>query len=82
MKRVIELSNGFGSDGVIITATDKSNEIISNSAQMTRKRGRIVLVGVIGLSRTEQNFMKRSYLFKFRVVTVPEDMILITKMVD
>ena len=64
VKRVIELSNGFGSDGVIITATDKSNEIISNSAQMTRKRGRIVLVGVIGLSLNRAEFYEKELSFQ------------------
>ena len=49
VKTVNELTNGIGADGVIITASTKSNDVISQAAQMSRKRGRIVLVGVIGL---------------------------------
>ena len=48
VKFVESYTNGVGADGVIITASNKSNEIISQSANMCRKRGRIILVGVIG----------------------------------
>ena len=41
-------SRGRGVDAVIITASTKSNEPVHQAAQMCRKRGRIVLVGVIG----------------------------------
>ena len=40
---------GGGADAVLSTASSKSNDIITQAAQMCRKRGRIVLVGVIGL---------------------------------
>jgi threonine dehydrogenase-like Zn-dependent dehydrogenase len=42
-------SRGRGVDGVIITAATKSNEPVHQAAQMCRKRGRLVLVGVVGL---------------------------------
>ena len=42
-------SKGRGVDGVIITAATPSNDPISQAAQMSRKRGRIILIGVIGL---------------------------------
>jgi threonine dehydrogenase-like Zn-dependent dehydrogenase len=41
-------SRGRGVDAVIITASTKSNEPVHQAAQMCRKRGRIVLVGVTG----------------------------------
>ena len=47
VKFVESYTNSIGADGVIITASNKSNEIISQSANMCRKRGRIILVGVI-----------------------------------
>ena len=37
-----EKAAAIGADAVIITASNKTNEIISQSAQMSRKRGRIV----------------------------------------
>src|SRR5690606_23460387 len=47
---VQQLTNGVGADGVIITASAKTDSIIADAAKMSRKRGRIVLVGVIGLN--------------------------------
>ena len=48
VKFVEQHTKGIGADGVIITASNKSNDIISQAAKMSRKRGRIILVGVIG----------------------------------
>ena len=60
VKIVEELTGGVGADGVIITASNKSNDIISNAANMSRKRGRIILVGVIGLDISRADFYGRS----------------------
>ncbi|WP_136482665.1 bi-domain-containing oxidoreductase [Cognatitamlana onchidii] len=57
-------TNGVGADGVIITASSKSNEIISQSANMCRKRGRIVLVGVIGLDISRADFYEKEISFQ------------------
>ena len=64
VKTVIELTNGIGADGVIITASTKSNDVISQAAQMSRKRGRIVLVGVIGLDISRADFYEKELTFK------------------
>lgn len=53
-----------GADGVIITASTKSNEIISQSAKMCRKRGRIILVGVIGLELSRADFYEKELSFQ------------------
>ena len=37
---------GYGVDGVILAVSTESNDVIHQAAQMCRKRGRIVLVGV------------------------------------
>ncbi|RZS99291.1 bi-domain-containing oxidoreductase [Aquimarina brevivitae] len=57
-------TNGVGADGIIITASNKSNEIISQSANMCRKRGRIVLVGVIGLDISRADFYEKEISFQ------------------
>src|SRR5439155_2762940 len=44
------ITAGRGVDGVLITASAKSDEIMQQAAQMCRKRGRIVLVGVVPLN--------------------------------
>ncbi len=64
VKFVESYTNGIGADGVIITASNKSNEIISQSAQMCRKRGRIILVGVIGLDISRADFYTKEISFQ------------------
>ena len=53
-----------GVDGVIITASTKSDEVISQAANMCRKRGRIVLVGVIGLNIQRSDFYEKELSFQ------------------
>lgn len=57
-------TNDIGADGVLITASAKSNEIISQAAQMSRRRGRIVLVGVIGLDISRADFYEKELSFQ------------------
>ena len=64
VKFVESYTNGIGADGVIITASNKSNEIISQSANMCRKRGRIILVGVIGLDISRADFYEKEISFQ------------------
>ncbi|MDC3130453.1 bi-domain-containing oxidoreductase [Bacteroidota bacterium] len=64
VKFVESYTNGIGADGVIITASNKSNEIISQSANMCRKRGRIILVGVIGLDISRADFFEKEITFQ------------------
>lgn len=64
VKFVETFTNGIGADGVIITASNKSNEIISQSANMCRKRGRIILVGVIGLDISRADFYEKEISFQ------------------
>jgi D-arabinose 1-dehydrogenase-like Zn-dependent alcohol dehydrogenase len=42
-------SRGIGVDGVVVTAATTDNGPVRQAAQICRKRGRIVLVGVTGL---------------------------------
>lgn len=61
---VIERTGGIGADGILITASTKSNEVISQAANMSRKRGRIVLVGVIGLDIQRSDFYEKELSFQ------------------
>lgn len=58
------LSQGRGIDGVLITAATKSNEPVHQAAQMCRKRGRIVLVGVVGLELSRADFYEKELSFQ------------------
>ena len=53
-----------GADAVIITASAKESEIIHQAAEMSRKRGRIVLVGVVGLDLRRDDFFKKELSFQ------------------
>lgn len=64
VKTVEDITNSIGCDAVIITASTKSNDVISQAAQMSRKRGRIVLVGVIGLDIQRSDFFKKELSFQ------------------
>lgn len=64
VKIVEGLTNNVGADAVIITASTKSNDVISQAAQMSRKRGRIVLVGVIGLDIKRSDFYNKELSFQ------------------
>lgn len=57
-------SRGRGVDAVIITASTKSNEPVSQAATMSRKRGRIVLVGVVGLELSRADFFEKELTFQ------------------
>lgn len=58
------ITNGIGTDAVLITASAKTNDVISQAAQMSRKRGRIVLVGVIGLDIQRSDFYEKELSFQ------------------
>ncbi|MBZ0256160.1 zinc-binding alcohol dehydrogenase, partial [bacterium] len=57
-------SRGRGMDGVIITASTKSNDPIKQAAEMSRQRGRIVLVGVTGLELSRSEFYAKELSFR------------------
>ena len=57
-------SRGRGVDAVIVTAATQSSEPMHQAAQMCRKRGRIVLVGVTGLELSRDDFFKKELTFQ------------------
>jgi len=64
VKVCLEKTSGVGVDGVIITASTQSDEVIAQAAQMSRKKGRIVLVGVIGLDIKRSDFFEKELSFQ------------------
>ncbi len=60
----VAFSRGHGVDGVIITASTPSNDPVSQAAQMSRKRGRIILVGVVGLELSRAEFYEKELSFQ------------------
>ncbi len=64
IKAAEAFSRGRGVDAVIITASTKSNEPVSQAATMSRKQGRIVLVGVVGLKLSRADFFEKELTFQ------------------
>ncbi len=64
LARALAFSRGRGVDAVIITASTTSNEPVSQAARMCRKRGRIVLVGVVGLELSRADFYEKELSFQ------------------
>ena len=57
-------SRGRGVDAVLITAASRSNEPVHQAALMCRQRGRIVLVGVVGLELSRADFYEKELTFQ------------------
>ncbi len=62
--QVLRLTDGQGADGVIITASNPlNNRIVSQAFRICRKKGRVVLVGDVGLSLQRGDFYKNEIDF-------------------
>jgi len=57
-------SRGRGVDGVLVCASTKSSDPVSQAARMCRKRGRIILVGVTGLELNRSDFYEKELSFQ------------------
>ncbi|QWR76143.1 bi-domain-containing oxidoreductase [Candidatus Magnetomonas plexicatena] len=57
-------SRGMGMDGVIVAASTKSTEPIDYAAEMSKKRGKIVLTGVTGLELKRRTFYDKELTFQ------------------
>lgn len=64
VKYVLEETASYGADAILITASTKTDEVIHQAAEMSRKKGRIVLVGVIGLGLRRDDFYKKKLSFQ------------------
>lgn len=56
-------TGGRGADAVLLTLATDSDEPVHLAAQMSRKRGRIVLVGVTGLKLLRDDFYRKELSF-------------------
>jgi predicted dehydrogenase len=61
---VLARTGGIGADGVLICASTPSDEPLTQAARMSRVRGRIVLVGVAGLSLSRADFYAKELSFQ------------------
>jgi predicted dehydrogenase/threonine dehydrogenase-like Zn-dependent dehydrogenase len=61
---VAGFTNGHGADAVILTASSKSSEPINIAAEISRLKGRIVVVGLVGMTIDREPFYKRELELK------------------
>ena len=57
-------TNQIGADAVLITASTSSNQPIHTAAEISRKRGRIILIGVTGINIRRDLFYKKELTFQ------------------
>jgi predicted dehydrogenase len=63
LQSVRDFSGSFGVDAVVLTAATESNEPIEFASEVCRTKGRIVLVGVVGLQIPRPPFYKKELEF-------------------
>lgn len=56
---VMEATGKHGADATIICASSKSAEVINSSMELTRRQGRVVIVGYVKLDIHPKNFLYR-----------------------
>ena len=62
--RVLEWSRGRGADAVLITAATSSNEPVELAGEISRPKGRVVVVGAVGLTLPRKPYYDRELTFR------------------
>lgn len=63
VEQVARITAGIGADGVIITAATPSDSVVSTAFKMCRRKGRVVLVGDVGLHLNRDDFYQKEIDF-------------------
>lgn len=63
VQQAFRLTDGYGADGVVVTAASSDDILISQAFQMCRKKGRVVLVGDVGLDINREDIFKKELDF-------------------
>jgi len=63
-QRVLEWSRGRGADAVLITAGTSSNEPVELAGEVSRAKGRVVVVGAVGLNIPRKPYYDRELTFR------------------
>lgn len=59
IKKSDEFSNGYGVDAVIIAASTASNQPVIDAAEISRMRGRVVFLGMVGMDIPRNDYYKK-----------------------
>jgi predicted dehydrogenase/threonine dehydrogenase-like Zn-dependent dehydrogenase len=63
-RSVMEWSRGRGADAVLITAASSSNQPVELAGEISRPKGRVVVVGAVGLNIPRKPYYDRELTFK------------------
>lgn len=63
-QRVVEWSRGRGADAVLITAGTSSNEPVELAGEISRAKGRVIVVGAVGLNIPRKPYFDRELTFR------------------
>ena len=63
VSQVTAMTGGVGADAVLLTLAASSDEPVHQASEMSRKRGRLVLVGVTGLNLRRDDFFRKELTF-------------------
>ena len=59
VEAILQLTESVGADATIITASSADNQLIQQASEMTRKKGRIIVVGAVGLGLSRSPFYEK-----------------------
>ena len=59
IKMADEFTNGYGVDAVIIAASTASNQPVIDAAEISRMRGRVVFLGMVGMDIPRNDYYKK-----------------------
>jgi predicted dehydrogenase/threonine dehydrogenase-like Zn-dependent dehydrogenase len=63
VEQVMRVTDGIGADAVIITAATRSDGVVARAFRICRRKGRVVLVGDVGLKLNRADFYKKEIDF-------------------
>jgi predicted dehydrogenase/threonine dehydrogenase-like Zn-dependent dehydrogenase len=63
VEETIKITEGYGVDSAIITAATSSKEPLAQAFQVCRKKGRVILVGVVGMEINREDMYKKELDF-------------------
>jgi predicted dehydrogenase len=63
VERMVKITDGYGADAVIVTASTSDSDVIHQAMQACRKKGRVVLVGDVGLSLRRSDMYEKELDF-------------------
>jgi predicted dehydrogenase/threonine dehydrogenase-like Zn-dependent dehydrogenase len=59
IQRVQNLTNGYGADAVIITASTSSNDPVNLAGELSRQKGKVVIVGAVSTDFNRTHYFRK-----------------------